>query len=417
MSLPLYSQGYPNLLCSLFSSKSKDGGRDKREGNTASFDEAWDAEDGSKGIVTRKQFKAMKADPKLLHNIASRGLGQTKSVRRFRKEKGGRADQIHSALELAYEAGQQGMFLKLFGNKFVQIESALTADQFPKEGLPEVAFAGRSNVGKSSLLRALAIRSPSIRIEDRPGTTQSLSFFNMGRFLRFVDMPGYGFAYAPKERVDGWINLMSEYLTTRRSLKRVLVLVDGRRGLMQSDMDFFSLLDRCEVRFQVIITKADQVPQVDLAKRTQIIRDSIRGFKHAVPQTLIVSSKFRQGISELWKELTSLVEPAKVERIKELCVRQVARSQKQESRDLERNRPPTPPAATGEQAKRGDLSGVCGINAWQKRQLNRKDGGSGSMGSSKKISDRRRLRFRVHKKESEKKKAKRLEKAHGSTRF
>ena len=135
----------------------------------------------------------------------------------------------------------------------------VSMDGLPPAELPEIAFAGRSNVGKSSLLNALTNRKGLARASNEPGRTRELNFFRVGDTLRLVDLPGYGFAKAPKTEIARWTGLMRDYLRGRAPLKRVLLLIDTRHGLKPNDMDVMKALDVSAVTYQIVLTKADKL--------------------------------------------------------------------------------------------------------------------------------------------------------------
>jgi len=218
--------------------------------------------------------------------------------------------------------GNQAKREVFFTRKVVLLKSARHKDEFaplPRNGVTEVAFAGRSNVGKSSLLKALCIRNPEVHIADRPGTTTTIDFFQMrskdiktGQIigtLRLVDLPGYGFAYASSSETERWHRLNHEYLREREGLKRVLILIDGRQGLKPTDFALMDSLTSYEVHFQVVVTKCDLVPVVELAQRSTLLKRQLSGYKYAVRSLLMVSSINKAGIPEVWKELTGLMRP------------------------------------------------------------------------------------------------------------
>lgn len=172
------------------------------------------------------------------------------------------------------------------------------------EGLPpadrvEVCFSGRSNVGKSSLINALTGRRGLARASNTPGRTQEINFFTLGGSHYLVDLPGYGFANAPKSAVDRWQRLVRAYLTGRATLRRAFVLIDARHGVMPVDQNIMQLLDSAAVTFQIVLTKADKVKVADCERLLDQVRDSARMHPAAYPELVITSSAKGIGIPEL----------------------------------------------------------------------------------------------------------------------
>ncbi|NML08557.1 YihA family ribosome biogenesis GTP-binding protein [Sphingobium sp. AR-3-1] len=190
---------------------------------------------------------------------------------------------------------------KLFSGPIAFLKSAPTLDFLPDMDVNEVAFAGRSNVGKSSLLNALTNRNGLARTSNTPGRTQELNFFDVGVPLRFrlVDMPGYGYAKAPKDVVRKWKFLVNDYLRGRASLKRALVLVDSRHGVKDVDNDMLDMLDGAAVSYRIVLTKADKIKASELAAVTQATADAIRKRPAAHPDIIVTSSEKGMGIPEL----------------------------------------------------------------------------------------------------------------------
>ncbi|MEM7748033.1 MAG: ribosome biogenesis GTP-binding protein YihA/YsxC [Pseudomonadota bacterium] len=173
---------------------------------------------------------------------------------------------------------------------------------------PEIAFAGRSNVGKSSLINAIANRKGLARTSNTPGRTQELNFFTVGPGdFYFVDMPGYGFAKAPKSKVDAWTSLIKDYLRGRTTLRRVFVLVDARHGLKPIDREIFSMLDESAVTYQVVLTKIDKLKLGQAEKVTQETTQAISTHAAAFPLVLATSSEKRVGLSELRASILEVV--------------------------------------------------------------------------------------------------------------
>jgi GTP-binding protein len=194
---------------------------------------------------------------------------------------------------------------KLFAGPVEFLKSAPDLKFLPDPDAPEIAFAGRSNVGKSSLLNALTNRRTLARTSNTPGRTQELNFFEVGSpvQLRLVDMPGYGFAEAPKDLVKRWRRLVDDYLRGRAVLKRALVLVDARHGLKQPDRDMMDMLDSAAVNYQIVLTKADKVKPSALGSIYEAVAEEARKHPAAHPQIFTTSSETGSGIAELRTEI------------------------------------------------------------------------------------------------------------------
>jgi len=191
---------------------------------------------------------------------------------------------------------------KLFAGPIDFLKSAPKLEHLPDPTVPEIAFAGRSNVGKSSLINAVTNRSKLARASNTPGRTQELNYFDVGRdplVFRLVDMPGYGFAEAPKDMVKRWRFLINDYLRGRQVLKRALVLVDARHGLKDVDRDVMKMLDDAAVSYHLVLTKADKVKPTELAKTVDAIRSEAAKHPAAHPLILPTSSETGSGIAEL----------------------------------------------------------------------------------------------------------------------
>jgi GTP-binding protein len=190
---------------------------------------------------------------------------------------------------------------KLFAGDWKFFFASPSIESLPPMAGMEVAFAGRSNVGKSSLINALTGRSALARTSNTPGRTQELIFFegpqNAG--FRLVDMPGYGYASAPKTKVAAWTELIHKFLQGRGNLARVYVLIDARHGLKEVDLDVLNTLDRSAVSYQVVLTKIDQIKPAELEGRLAEIKTALAKHAAAFPEILATSSQTGAGIAEL----------------------------------------------------------------------------------------------------------------------
>ena len=190
---------------------------------------------------------------------------------------------------------------KLFSGPVTFLKSAPELKFLPDPEVPEVAFCGRSNVGKSSLLNALTGRKAIARTSVTPGRTQELNFFDVGEPLRFrlVDMPGYGFAKAPPAVVEKWRRLVRDFLRGRVVLKRTLLLVDARHGVKPVDAEMMKMLDEAAVGYRVVLTKADKIKASELDKVTAETLAEARKHPAAFPEVHVTSSEKGMGIAEL----------------------------------------------------------------------------------------------------------------------
>src|SRR6185312_3533046 len=181
----------------------------------------------------------------------------------------------------------------LFKQPCTFVKGVVRIDDLPKDGRPEIAFAGRSNVGKSSLINSLTGRTSLARVSVTPGRTRELNFFTLGKDgeVYLVDMPGYGYARAPKAAVKGWTRLIGDYLRGRRELKRVFLLIDARHGIKPNDTETMKLLDEAAVSYQVVLTKADKPKASELAAVTSRVTEAVAKHPAAYPQILTSSAR------------------------------------------------------------------------------------------------------------------------------
>jgi GTP-binding protein len=198
---------------------------------------------------------------------------------------------------------------KLFAGDWHFIWASPSIETLPPMAGLEVAFAGRSNVGKSSLINALTGRNALARTSHTPGRTQELIFFEApDKAFRLVDMPGYGYASAPKTKVASWTALIHKFLLGRASLARVYVLIDGRHGLKDTDQDVLKTLDKSAVSYQVVLTKADQVKPAELQTRIADTAAALAKHPAAFPEVLVTSARSGAGMPELRAAMVRLLE-------------------------------------------------------------------------------------------------------------
>jgi GTP-binding protein len=194
----------------------------------------------------------------------------------------------------------------LFASECRFVYAAQRLDQLPPAAGPEVAFAGRSNVGKSSLLNALTGRRALARVSHEPGRTRQLNFFDLGGRLTLVDMPGYGYARAGKAVKQDWQGMMFDYLRGRITLRRVMLLLDARIELKEADTAVMELLDRAAVTYQLVLTKADSVKPPALERKLNEVRALARRHPAAHPEVAVTSSESGEGIEALRAEIATL---------------------------------------------------------------------------------------------------------------
>ena len=188
------------------------------------------------------------------------------------------------------------------------VKGATRPDHYPPTRFPEVAFIGRSNVGKSSLINAVVKRKELARTSNTPGRTQEINFFSLDDALMIVDLPGYGFAQAPTNVKDKWIDQSLAYFRTREQLLRVFILVDSRHGLKKSDLEFMSFLDVVPITYQLVLTKCDKTKQAEIDQLKTDIELRLKKHAAAFPEVLLTSAKDKIGLYEIRGVLLKLLQ-------------------------------------------------------------------------------------------------------------
>ena len=195
-------------------------------------------------------------------------------------------------------------------NQKINFELGVTSvEKLPENEIPEIAFFGRSNVGKSSLLNAITKKSKLAYTSKNPGRTQELNYFSISNdetILNIVDMPGYGFAKASKDKIRKWNNLSKFYLKNRKNLRRVFLLVDSRRNIKPVDEEIMNVMDEFAVSYQIVLTKIDKTKDVD--NQIKIVLNKVKKRRAIYPNVIATSSKVKLGIEDVKSQIASLIE-------------------------------------------------------------------------------------------------------------
>ncbi|KAG2185355.1 hypothetical protein INT44_002146 [Umbelopsis vinacea] len=246
-------------------------------------------------LSNRQKFNQLQPSPSIFGKLEKLGFGELRRTGRY------------AALRKVVSRDQKQTLEPNYKFPLLQFfAGAMVPTSIPEETVPEVAFVGRSNVGKSSLINALA-ESSTVRTSDKPGLTQQLNFYSVGRLFNIVDMPGYGFAFVDEEKRLAWRELMETYMTKRSTLKMVYVTIDARHGLKVGDKDFLAMLDKNRVPFQVVLTKCDLIILPTLARRYMMVLDDVNNYRHARKEVALVSSRTQSGVNQLRKEILKTV--------------------------------------------------------------------------------------------------------------
>ncbi|GAA5814195.1 hypothetical protein MFLAVUS_007688 [Mucor flavus] len=256
-------------------------------------------------LSNRQKFNQIAPPVKLYEKLEKLGFGTLLKTKRFagvHKQKAKRDQQRLQHTERVGPPPEPKYAFPLLSF----FAGAKVPTSFPPESLDEIAFVGRSNVGKSSLINSLA-ESSVVRTSDKPGLTQQINFFNVGKLFHMIDMPGYGFAFVDEAERETWRELMETYVSERKALKRVYVVLDARHGVKVADTEFLRMLNSKQVKFQVVLTKCDLLVLPNLARRIVSIEEHLKPLRNAVKDVVVVSSKTDAGINQFRKEMLFLM--------------------------------------------------------------------------------------------------------------
>lgn len=263
-------------------------------------------------ISRNAQFRAIQPSPDILSYVSNNLIGRRRSKELMDAGYNINLPASLDNIPFAKSTEREPIEENVFRNKLQFFAAAKISSSFPPADLPEIAFAGRSNVGKSSLINALTRRWGVVRTSDKPGFTQTINFFKLGSKFCLVDLPGYGFAYAKEEVKESWEELVKEYVSTRDGLNKVCLLVDTKWGMKPGDHELINLMERSKTRYQIVLTKTDIVFPLDAARRAMQIQEALRENKSMVKPVMMVSSKSGAGIRSLRAALSKLSRFAKV---------------------------------------------------------------------------------------------------------
>ena len=216
-------------------------------------------------------------------------------------------ENLNSAGELDFDPMEIEQGRHLFSQECKFFYGTDTLQNLPQASLPEVAFVGRSNVGKSSLINAMTGRNSLARTSSTPGRTQQLNFFNLGDKIIIVDVPGYGYAKVSKAQVARWTNTMKAFLRGRVPLRRICLLIDARRGLKDVDREMMDLMDSAAVVYQFVFTKVDKTSENELRQNISVTEKELKKRPAAFPVLIQTSAQAKTGLKELRASLAELV--------------------------------------------------------------------------------------------------------------